>query len=103
MEARQPFSSGSVDSTVVDENGQDGESWPLAPVQEIRSRVLQLFDEQPTVRQPQPGEQFQVGDPLASSVLETSVSLDPSYSHPRWDVTLVTTSQVQIISACSFV
>jgi len=34
---------------------QRGELRPLAHVQEIRSRVFQLFDEQPIVRQPQPG------------------------------------------------
>jgi len=44
----------------------------LAPVQEIRSRGFQLFGEQPTVPQPQPGEQFQVGDPLLSSLSDTT-------------------------------
>jgi len=49
-EARQLFPMGSVDST-VGENSQSRESRHLAPVQEIRSRGFQLFDEQPVVRQ----------------------------------------------------
>jgi len=44
----------------------------LAPGQEIRSRGFQLFDEQRIVRQPQPSEQFQVGDDLAQSVSITT-------------------------------
>jgi len=56
---------GPVDST-VGENSQIRESWPLSPVQVIRSRGFQLIDEQPIVRQPQPGEQFQGWDPLVS-------------------------------------
>jgi len=60
METRQSFLMGSMDSTVGD-SSQSSESWPLASVQEIQSRVFQLFDEQPIVRQPQPGEQFQAG------------------------------------------
>jgi len=62
---RQSFPPGSIDST-VDESSQRGEWRPLAPVQEIQSRGLELdlFDEQPIVREPQPGEQFQVGDHL---------------------------------------
>jgi len=60
MEPRQSFPMGSVDST-VGENSQSRELRSIAPVQEIRSRGFQLFDEQPILCQPQPGEQFQVG------------------------------------------
>jgi len=56
---RQSFPIGSMGSK-VGENSQSRELRPLAmtPVQEIRSSRFQLFDEQPTVHQPQPGEQF---------------------------------------------
>jgi len=50
---------GSMDST-VGESSQRGERLP-APVQEIRSRGFHRSEEQSIVRQPQPGEQFQVG------------------------------------------
>jgi len=43
-EHRQSFPIGSIDST-VGESSQSKDSWPLAPVQEILSRGLQLFDE----------------------------------------------------------
>ena len=59
MESRQSFPMGSVDSA-VGENSQSRKTWPLALVQYVWSYGLQLFDEQPFVRQPQPGEQFQV-------------------------------------------
>jgi len=60
MEDRQSFPTGSIDST-VGESSQRKESRPLVPVQAIRSRGFQLFDELPIVRQPQPDEQFQIG------------------------------------------
>jgi len=64
-EDRQSFSMGSTDST-VGKSSQRDESRPLALVQEIRSRVFHLFYEQPcNIRQPQPGEQFQVGDQVS--------------------------------------
>jgi len=47
-EDRRPFPMGSIDST-VGESSQNKESWPLAPVQVIRKRGFQLFDEQSIV------------------------------------------------------
>jgi len=56
---------------------------PWRPFKKFGSRGFQLFDEQPVVRQPQPGEQFQVRDYLAQSVSITRLQVD----HPLWAVT----------------
>jgi len=71
MEEPQSFPMGSIYNT-VGESSQSRESRPLASVLEIRSRGFQLFDEQPIVHQPQPGEKFPVGDPLVSLVSDTN-------------------------------
>jgi len=72
MEECQLFPMGSKDSAVSGSKSE--ELWPLSPVQEIRSRGFQLFDEQPNVRQPQPGEQLHVGDHLAQSVVSITTT-----------------------------
>jgi len=79
MEDRQSFPIGSIDSTVGD-SSQRGESRPRAAEQEIWSRGFQLFYAQPIARQPEPGEQFQVGDHLAQSVSVTTVQ-PPTVNH----------------------
>jgi len=67
---------------MVGKSCQRSESLTLAPVLEIWSRGFQLFDEQSIVRQPQPGEQFQVSDYLVQLPSDANV-----YSHPPWAVT----------------
>ena len=68
VKERQSFPMGSVDS-MVGESSQSRESRTLAPVQEIRSRGIQLFHEQPIVRQPQPGQHISGWDPSTQSVI----------------------------------
>ena len=77
MEAHQSFPKGWVDSP-VGKSSQSEESRSLVPVQKIKSSGSQLFDEQPIVCQPQPGEQFQVGDHLVSSVRSDTIGRPPT-------------------------